>query len=223
MAIVNTKLDEPILFRTVKNDVYPHTLSGGSIWLRTNVFYQELEADDLSREDRFEGINVSGLFTEFNFEGGMRIKCEHGGLLGTEHPTHYVMSLHGLNIKEEIRLGFGGNTLGIKSLVDLANDVLQQASKQINVSQCGYGQVSYQYLGLKRTRANTTGKIIGYYVDGIPEALVQYNPNVMTKIPIEPFIGQDEWRIILQTDKPLNDDPMEPLKINVDPSHFYEL
>ena len=46
MAIVTTKLDEPILFRTVKNDVYPHTLSGGSIWLRTNVFYQELEADE---------------------------------------------------------------------------------------------------------------------------------------------------------------------------------
>ena len=36
-------------------------------------------------------------------------------------------------------------------------------------------------------------------------------PNVMTKIPIEPFISQDEWRIILHSDTPLNDDPMEPL------------
>jgi len=223
MAIVRTKLEEPILFRTLKKDVYPQTLSSGSVWLRTNVFYQKLEAEDLSREDRFEGINISGLFTELNIEGGVCIHCEDGGLIGTEHPTHYIMSLHGLNIREQVRNEFGGYTLGIRSISDLANDVLKQASKQINVTQCGFGQVSYLYHGLHRTRANSTGIIVNYFVDGVSENLVQHNPNVFTKSPIEPFISQDEWRIVLHTDNVLDGDPMAPLKIKVDPSHFYEI
>ncbi|MFN3188853.1 MAG: hypothetical protein ACK42D_04960, partial [Candidatus Paceibacteria bacterium] len=47
------------------------------------------------------------------------------------------------------------------------------------------------------------------------------NTDVLRKDPLEPFISQDEWRIAIFPTNYINNDWREPLKINVDPEHFY--
>ena len=60
-------------------------------------------------------------------------------------------------------------------------------------------------------------------LDGNPAvAIKSINTDVLRKEPVEPFIFQDEWRIAIFSSGYLNDDPNEPLKINVDPNNFYE-
>lgn len=45
--------------------------------------------------------------------------------------------------------------------------------------------------------------------------------DVLRKLPIAPFIEQDEWRIVLFTDGYVDNDPNMPLRANVSPSNFY--
>ena len=45
--------------------------------------------------------------------------------------------------------------------------------------------------------------------------------NAFWKDPVSPFIEQDEWRIVIFVNRYLNNDPMAPLKINVDVANFY--
>jgi hypothetical protein len=55
-----------------------------------------------------------------------------------------------------------------------------------------------------------------------PLFLKSINTSVLRKEPVLPFIEQDEWRIVVFTDGYLNNDPLTPPDINVDPGHFYD-
>jgi hypothetical protein len=83
-----------------------------------------------------------------------------------------------------------------------------------------YGAVYYQYaaLALSHHQIGSSAMSLG----GAPP--VYLNPlstDVLRKQPVMPFIEQDEWRIVIFTEGYLEDDPTAPLRINVDPSHFY--
>lgn len=218
-SFIQAKFYEPILFRTCDREVYGATLNTGSLWLRSNTYYQQIE--DAERQDRGEGVSATrlGLPIRLKNKSGMAFEMRGEGSVGQLIVPHYIVSLHGLGIKEKIHQGFGGHTLGVRCLADLAAEVLYQASLQIQVNGYRYGQVAYQHTALMLKHAQDSQGAATSFGD---VALGSINTDVLRKDPIEPFVGQDEWRIALFTDGYLNDDPMQPLKINVDPGHFYE-
>ena len=216
---IKTKLDSPIIFRTCGKDVYEATLSTGSTWLRSSLYYRKTE--DLARQDRSEGVNgTSALFPlRFAPESAQAMTLQGPGRVGQEIILHYLMSMHGASITEETRKEFGGYTLGIRCLADLAADIVYQVSKQISVNGYRYGQVAYQRTALSMSLGSHGSAI---ELGGTPSVhLKSINTDVLRKDPVEPFISQDEWRIGIFTNQYLNDDWSEPLKINVDPNHFF--
>lgn len=216
---IKAKLDRPIIFRTCSKEVYETTLSTGSIWLRSSHYYRQTE--DVARQDRSEGVNgTAALFPlHFNPDSAQAITLQGPGSIGQEIILHYLMSMHGTSITEAAREEFGGYTLGIRCIADLAAEIVHKVSQQIPVTGYRYGQVAYQRTALSMSYEPYGSAI---QLSGAPSVYVKsINTDVLRKDPVEPFISQDEWRIAIFTNKYLNDDWNEPLKINVDPSHFY--
>lgn len=217
---LQTDIDRPLLFRTVDKDVYQNTIENGSVWLRSSHYYREIE--DQARSDQTEGINgtKSSMPLQFKAAKGNSVRIEGPGIIGCEIIPHYIMSLHGAAISDDCRHEFGGYTFGVKCIRRLSAEILYQASRQIDVHGYRYGQVAYQYTALSMSydRRNVA---IG--LGGNPEVGVKsLDTDVLRKEPVEPFIFQDEWRIVIFPLKYLDNDSMKPLKINVSPEHFFE-
>lgn len=216
---IKAKLDSPIIFRTCGKEVYEATLSVGSIWLRSSLYYRKTE--DVARQDCSEGVNGTSVLFPLHFapESAQAMTLQGSGSVGQEIILHYLMSMHGASITEATRKDFGGYTLGIRCLADLAADIVYQVSKQISVNGYRYGQVAYQRTALSMSLASYGSAI---ELGGTPSVhLKSINTEILRKDPVEPFISQDEWRIGIFTSQFLDGDWSKPLKINVDPDHFY--
>ncbi len=217
---LKTDLDRPILFRTVDDAVYKSSIEKGSIWLRSSHYYRNIE--DEARVDKSEGVNGTKFSfpLRFNPDSAQAISIEGQGSIGCKIIPHYIMSMHGAAIKDSARQGFGGRTMGIKCIANLSAEILYQVSKQLSANGYRYGQVAYQYTALAMSHNPTSDSL---KLSGNPSVAVKsVNTDVLRKEPVEPFIFQDEWRIVIFTNGYLNNDPNEPLKINVSPDHFYE-
>jgi len=209
-----------MIFRTVSETVYKSSIETGSIWLRSSHYYRNIE--DEARADKSEGVNGTKSLFPLNFKpkSAQALSLQGGGSIGCEIVPHYIMSMHGTSIADHVRKEFGGRTMGIRCIADLSAEVLFQVSKQVSVTGYRFGQVAYQYTSLSMSN-NMSGAAIA--LDGNPPvAIKSINTDVLRKEPVQPFILQDEWRITIFISGYLNNDPNEPLKINVDPSHFYE-
>lgn len=217
---IQANFDRPFIFRTVNDSVYKKSIEEGSIWLRSSHYYRNIE--DQARVDKSEGVNGARTHFPLNLKpkSAQSLSLQGTGSIGCEIIPHYIISLHGTSIADSVRREFGGRTMGVKCIGDLSAEVLFQVSKQISVTGYRYGQVAYQYTSLCMSLSMATAAI---RLDGSPPiAIKSINTDVLRKEPIEPFILQDEWRIAVFTSGYLNNDPNEPLKINVDPKHFYE-
>ncbi|MEE4244945.1 MAG: hypothetical protein V2I33_06025, partial [Kangiellaceae bacterium] len=216
---INTKFDRPILFRTCDKTVYESTLETGSIWMRSSHYYQKVE--DLARQDKSEGVNGTPMLFPLKFapENAQGMSMEGEGSVGQEIIPHYITSMHGTGITEKVRKDFGGYTLGVRCIADLAAEILFEASQQLAIHSYRFGQVAYQRTALTQSYSRNGAAI---ELTGKPSVYIKsINTDVLRKDPIEPFISQDEWRVAVFPTGYLNSDPNEPLKINVNPKHFY--
>ena len=187
--------------------------------MRSSEYYQKIE--DLSRQDKSEGVNSTQVRLPLNFapESAQSIRLMGDGSVGQKIVPHYIMSMHGTSISEDLRKEFGGHTLGIKCITDLAAEILYQASRQVPIHSYRFGQVAYQRTALCQSYSRHGSAI---ELTGQPSVYVKsLNTDVLRKDPVEPFILQDEWRIALFPTNYLNNDWEVPLKINVNPDHFY--
>jgi hypothetical protein len=141
---IDADFDEPILFRTTNAEVYKATLSTGSLWLRSDQYYREIE--DQARRDEFEGLNSSKLTIPLRIQipNGPFIHIEGSGDVGQQIVPHYILSLHGTSISHEQLASFGECTLGIKSLSKLSAEILYQSSLRLKCHGYRFGQVFYQ-------------------------------------------------------------------------------
>lgn len=212
---IQSSVERPILFRTMNKDVYEATLRDGSIWMRSAEYYQEVE--DKDRRDASEGVNSAKTSFELNF-GKLKI-CGDGNI-GQSIVPHYIMSMHGTSISDVIRDGFGGCTVGVKNASTLVSQIMYAASKQVEVTGFRWGPVSYRYTSLMKSYDGAGAAISIEGVGGF--YLKSVDTDVLRKDPIYPFIEQDEWRIVIFVKEYYNGDRAEPLKISVDPGHFYE-
>ncbi len=211
-------MHEPLVFRTTSAETYRSTTESGTIWLRSGEYYRALE--DKVRNDGLEGVNVGAASVPLRMTmGGVTFQMEGPGAIGQEIRPHYLISLHGPSISTAQRSAFGGHTFGVRNLSRLSAEVLHQASKEIRSTGYRYGPVSYQFVPFG----------LSYFSNGSPIGLggnppVSFGPlntDVLRKRPVAPFIEQDEWRIVIFTDGYLLNDAHAPLRIVVDPSHFY--
>ena len=218
--IIRTEIDQPILFRTVGKDVYEHSIRDGSLWLRTSDYYRNLE--DLARADRLEGVGGTKTHIPLRFKGenSSELTIQGSGTVGRVIVPHYILSLHGTAISDECQHSFGGYTFGVKSITRLAAEVLYKASKQLNVHAYRFGPVSYQNTALCISHGHQGAAVA--FGGNPPLGLGSIDTDVLRKEPVEPFISQDEWRIVIFPSSYMNDDPDEPLKINVSPDLFFE-
>ncbi len=206
-------LEQPILFRTSGAAVYRAALETGSLWLRSAAYYQAIE--DRARQDSAEGFNASRTTVPLRV-GNLSMFGD--GLIGQTIRPHYILSLHGTSISRGQLQAFGGHTFGVKNLFKLTMEIFHETSKVIDCSGFRYGAVSYQHTALMQTASP---------IGGAPVQLADNrylnvaSSDVLRKLPIEPFIQQDEWRIVLFTNGYLDSDPNAPLRINVQKSHFY--
>jgi hypothetical protein len=217
---LKTELDRPILFRTVRKDVYRKSVDEGSIWLRSSHYYRGIE--DRARCDQSEGVNgtKSLIPLRFQIENTPLVTLQGPGSVGCEIIPHYILSMHGTAISGECRSEFGGYTFGIRCIARLAAEILYQASRQLDVFSYRFGQVAYQYTALSISH-NAHGAAIN--LGGRPAVAVRsVDTDVLRKDPVVPFIYQDEWRIAIFPTKYLSDDPSKPLELNVSPEHFFE-
>lgn len=216
---IKTKFDRPIIFRTCDKIVYESTLKSGEIWMRSSHYYRNIE--NLARQDKSEGVNGTQVLFPLHFspDSAQGIRWEGEGSVGQEIIPHYIMSMHGTSIAESVRKGFGGFTLGINCIADLAAEIIYKTSQQLSVHSYRFGQVAYQRTALCQSYSAHGAAI---ELTGNPSVYVKsVNTDVLRKDPVEPFISQDEWRIVIFPTNYLNDDWQEPLKINVDLKHFY--
>jgi hypothetical protein len=218
-ASVRADLNEPIIFRTTNADVYQATLASGSLWLRSDQYYREVE--DLARKDAGEGVNASmtTLPLRFASETGPRLQICGEGHIGQQIVPHYILSMHGASISYEQLCSLGGCTFGIRSVTILCAEVLYRSSLVLPCHGYRYGPVHYQFTPLTQSR-DSSGSAMKIS-ETPPTYLKSLNTDVLRKLPIKPFVEQDEWRIAIFTDGYIGSDPMLPLKINVDPHHFY--
>jgi hypothetical protein len=220
MRKIFADIEEPILFRTTNATVYEATLNSGSLWLRSDRYYREIE--DQVRKDDGEGID-SGKTTiplQFDLPGNSSIAISGDGLIGQEIVPHYILSMHGPSISVEQLHLFGGNTFGIRTISKLSTEILFRSSHLTKCVGYRFGAVYYQYATLARSLRSFGGPAIRL-TDNPPVYLNPLITDVLRKLPVKPFIEQDEWRIVIFTKGYLSDDPEMPLRINVDPSHFY--
>lgn len=218
---LQVKYNEPILFRTVGQEVYNSSLKNGSLWLRSDTYYREIE--DIARKDLSEGVNSSklGLPIIVDVPNGPQLSFCGEGHIGQEIRSHYIVSLHGLSISKAQLNEFGGHTFGVRSIIDLSTEVLFEAAKQLRCIGYRYGQVSYQRTPLALILGSCPGAAAVKLSDNPPIYLNPPSTDVLRKDPVLPFIEQDEWRIVIFTDGYLHDDPHEPLKIEVSPKIFF--
>ena len=177
--------------------------------------------EDLARADRLEGVGgtKAHIPLRFKYESSPELTIQ-GGTIGQKIVPHYILSLHGTALSEEYRSSFGGHTFGVKCIARLAAEVLYQASKQLCVHGYRFGPVSYQHTAICISHSGQ-GAAIG--LGGTPQmSLRSLDTDVLRKEPVEPFISQDEWRIVVFPASYVKGDPKEPLKINVSPDHFFE-
>jgi len=216
---VISDLNSPILFRTTSEDLYKSTLESGELWLRSNEYYQNIE--DEARVDNGEGVNASKVELPLNFktDNDVTIRFSGDGRLGQEIVRHYIISIHGSSISKKQRTAFGGCTFGIKSLSKLSAQILYEASKQIDVVGYRFGQVAYQNTALVQSQ-NRNGAICEF-TNVPPHYLNVLNTDVLRKEPVQPFIEQDEWRIVIFTNGFIKNDYNSPLIVKVDTEHFY--
>ncbi|MBM3527857.1 MAG: hypothetical protein FJX62_07180 [Alphaproteobacteria bacterium] len=217
---ISADFGEPILFRTTNADVYDATLKHGSLWLRSDAYYRNIE--DQSRVDTSEGVNSSRptIPMSFKIENGPSIQIFGPGAIGQKIVPHYIVSLHGSSISAEQIRAFGGHTFGIKNLSKLSAEVLYRASSLIRCNGYRYGSVSYQRTSLCLSRS-TIGSAAIQLCENPPLYLNPLDTDVLRKDPVSPFIEQDEWRIAIFANGYLDGDANFPLQIKVDPSHFY--
>jgi hypothetical protein len=220
LAYIEAETDEPILFRTTGEAVCKSTLHAGSLWLRSDKYYRDLE--DQIRNDAAEGVSsgTTALPVQFQQKNGVQIRVEGKGNVGRLLGPHYIVSLHGTSISESQRAAFGGHTFGVRSLFRLSAEVLCEASRQIKCTAYRHGPVRYHYAALAHSNRSVGGPAIQFDHDP-PRYLNPLDADALRKRPIQPFIEQDEWRIVVFTDGYLDGDPTLPLKVNVSPSHFY--
>lgn len=218
--VIQTDHDRPIVFRTTNAEVYKRAVEEGSLWLRSSDFYRRLE--DRARCDVGEGVNATTLGVPLKFKPprGSTISISGDGRIGQMIVPHYILSLHGAGISAQQRELFGGYTFGIRCISRLSAEILYGASRSIKVAGYRFGQISYQRTALTRS-FSCIGAAIGLGGNP-PEYLGSINTDVLRKDPVNPFIEQDEWRIVVFTDGIHKDDPDAPLEIRVDPNHFYE-
>lgn len=215
-----TEYNEPILFRTVCRDVYEPTLRSGSVWLRSDAYYRKIE--DAVRQDVSEGANMSLISYPLYIarHNAPQVTIQGSGEIGVAIRPHYIISLHGLSIAKRLVTEFGGHTFGIKSLSRLSAEILYTASQQIRCSGYRFGAVAYQRTSLGLVLGSNGGGAV--QLPGNPPCiLTATNTDVLRKDPVQPFIDQDEWRIVVFTNGYLNNDAQEPLKVNVSPDHFF--
>ena len=217
---VQACLNEPILFRTSTESVYRAALSEGSIWLRSAQYFRELE--DAIRNDLGEGINsgTTSIPLRIAAPGAPELEVSGHGRIGQEIVPHYILSLHGSSIFPSQRMAFGGWTFGVKSLSGLSAEIVFRVSLQLPVEGYRYGQVYYQYACLAQSHSCVGSAAINISATP-PLYLNPLNTDVLRKLPIAPFVEQDEWRIAVFTRGYLDQDATAPLQITVDPSHFY--
>lgn len=219
---IATEIDSPILFRTVKPDVYEQTLEHGSIWLRSDAYYRTIE--DEARRDMGEGFSAGTttvpLRLPFTSDDGQVHEMLLGGSgnAGQFLQPHYILSMHGSSITDTQREMFGGCTLGIRSPGQLAKELFESAEALVPVTEWVCAQVMYLRPAFTLTRIPLGGAPIQL---GSNTFLSTCGRNVLWKDPVLPFIEQDEWRIVIFVNHYLNDDPMEPLKLKVDAVNFY--
>src|SRR5690606_10263997 len=152
--VIKTDIGQPIIFRTSNEEVYNSTLSEGSIWMRTSQFYREIE--DEARRDAGEGVNGTQTLFPIHLEskGGPNLSLQGPGIVGQEIINHYIVSMHGTSITPEIRNEFGGFTLGVKSIFNLALELAVKAGEQLKVTGYRYGKVSYTHTALSITHGS---------------------------------------------------------------------
>jgi len=144
---VEVDLHEPIVFRTAAAEVYRSALEHGSLWLRSDQYYRELE--DIARNDENEGVNCGTTSVPLRLRvAGVNLNVAGNGGIGQVIRPHYLLSFHGTSISTQQRQSFGSHTFGVRSFSRLAVDVLYQACQQIKCDGYRYGQVAYQHAAL---------------------------------------------------------------------------
>lgn len=216
--MLKTNFEEPLLFRSCDKTVHDAAVNNGSLWLGSSHYYRGIE-EDAARVDGNEGVNTIPHTFPLRFDRSVSKISEISGdgRIGCEISNAYILSLHGTGIDATVRKSFGDYMFGVKSLYNLVNDIIYQASQQIEVIGHRYGQVSYQYTSLTISRNMKSSAI--KLSEGI--CLKSMPTDILRKDPICPFIKQDEWRIAIFVKEYLNNNPISPLKINVDKQHFY--
>lgn len=215
---IQSNFEEPLLFRSCDKVIHDAAVNHGSLWLRSLHYYREIE-EDLARVDGNEGVNTTRQTFPLRFDPKISQISEvsGNGLIGCEIRKAYILSLHGTAIDKDIRNGFGTHMFGIKSMYSLVNDMIYQASQQVEVVGHRYGQVSYQHTALTISRDCVSSAL--QLSNGV--FLKSMTTDILRKAPITPFIKQDEWRVALFVKEYLNNNSLEPLKMTVNKSHFY--
>ncbi|TAJ42433.1 MAG: hypothetical protein EPO55_02010 [Reyranella sp.] len=217
---ISADLGEPILFRTTISDVYNAAVKEGSLWLRSAEYYRQLE--DKVRNDCSEGVSAGRTTVPLRvgFGDDNMLNIQGAGTIGQVIVPHYILSLHGSSISPAQLQSFGGFTFGIRSLFKLTMEIFHQASQVIDCYRYRFGAISYRYTALSQARA-VTGSGAIQLSENPPLYLNPSDTDVLRKLPITPFIEQDEWRIVVFTNGHIDGDANAPLKIKVRPSHFY--
>jgi hypothetical protein len=217
---IGAEVGEPIIFRTTSRAVYEASVTAGSLWLRSDEYFRQVE--DKARKDRSEGINSGASVVPLLVQApnGVQLQIQGPGYIGQQIRPHYILSMHGSSISEEQLLAFGGCTFGIRSLAKLAAEILYRCSLFLKTTSYRYGQVFYQHAALSQLHHPAGGAAI-QVCESPPVYLNPINTDVLRKLPLKPFIEQDEWRIAVFTDGYLNGEPIAPSQINVSPDHFY--
>lgn len=220
MNWLETDLDQPILFRTCDQVPYDAALSSGSLWLRSDRYYRDLE--DEARNDRHESTSSGSTRVPLRMPtaGGGSITIQGPGTLGVLPTPHYMLCLHGSSISEAALSGFGGRTLGIRNVARLAPEIFDECSKQIPCSSWQWTQVAYAHSAMMVTEA-PGGAPIRCLRNEKEVSITPIAPTPFRKRPVLPFIEQDEWRIVIYTEGYLPGPIDEPLRINVSASQFF--
>jgi hypothetical protein len=216
---IQSDIGQPIVFKTTTEPVYRSTLQAGESWLRSDEYYRQLE--DQVRGDSLESSSPGRTTVPLSVSnpGGASLHFSGEGFLAERLPAHYIMSFHGTSIAEAERRGFGGYTFGVKNIMLLASAVLLKCSTQIGCFGYNWNQINYQFSGLQISDQIDGAPIV--FGDNPPRCFRTLAPNAFRKRPVQPFIDQDEWRIVIWTNGYLNSDPMLPLRIIVPAPHFY--
>lgn len=213
----------PAIFRTCSEVVYRAALEHGSLWLRTGEYYRGIE--DAKRKDGLEGISAgrSGFPVCFRAPNGsnLLLRGDGKGHVGQAIIPHYIASFHGASISEDQWRDFGGWTFGVRDFRKLAQEIYVKAGGITPCHKYRFGPVSYRYTALAHFLTKPPGGP-AIALGGSPPSWVNVtDTDVLRKHPVAPFIDQDEWRIAVFPNEYISDDANEPLRINVDPGHFF--